>query len=439
MTEAKTAHIFLDTNTALHFQRPDQIDWCELAGCNQAILVGAPILHRELEKEKVHNPSGKLRKRAGAYTKWLAEFVFDPAREVRSGTTWHFIPNEPQIDFREHSLSAEIADDHFIASVLSYRPPEDAKVYVVTADTGMHIKLRYRQIAALRLPDSTKLPDEPDAQEKELQELRRKVAQKHIPSLKLITTSADGRHPLKLRSQVMAPSVIPLEEMKRRHPPLEASESLTPNNRAALTADIRYQVMCAEMCGTLLTPERAQEYNKESEAFLIKYNEYHSKLLHWEEQAALTVELELTLSNKGTAPATNIDIILRFPEDIILFEAGDFPKRPKEPRPPDRPSCAVFPDMRQFLLGGPDYSGLLQTPYPTLSHVKANSAARVDLEDHHIHYWPRNLKHGFTEELEKIYFRFPSRQSVRQFHAEYEISSAELPEPITGRIHFVIV
>jgi hypothetical protein len=121
-----------------------------------------------------------------------------------------------------------------------------------------------------------------------------------------------------------------------------------------------------------------------------------------------------------------------------LFELEDFPERPKEPRPPDRPNCSVFPDMHSLLVNGLDYSGLIPTPYPSLPDLHIGRSARIDAEEHCIHYSFRSLKHGFNEELEKLHFRFPDRQSVRSFHAEYEISSAELPEPITGKIHFVM-
>lgn len=431
MTEAKTAHIFIDANTALHFQRPDLIDWCGLTGCKQAILVGSPILHRELEHQKVHNPSGKLRKRTAAYIKWLVEFVRDPAREVRAHTTWHFIPVEPQIDFREHNLSAGIADDHLIASVTSYEPPASAEVYVATADIGMEIKLRHRKITPLLLPNAAKLPDEPDAQEKELQDLRRKVAQKHLPTLTLITEMDGNRHPFEVGPQASAASAIPPEEMRRKYPRLQGPhEILTPDQKAALPSDIRYQLLCADMCGVT---ESVEKYNKEREAFLAEYDEYFSKLLQWEEYAALTVEVDLTLSNEGTAPATDIDIILRFPEDIVVFEEDDFPERPEEPKPPYRTDTL----MHFSALTGYDPSSLLQSTNTAFPHVNVNSSASANQEQHQVNYWSRNLKHGFTEKLDPVYFRFPNRQAVRQFQVEYEISSAELPEPTTGKLHFV--
>lgn len=41
-------YAFIDTNTAPHFKRPDQIDWRTLADAKVVVLVVAPILLREL-------------------------------------------------------------------------------------------------------------------------------------------------------------------------------------------------------------------------------------------------------------------------------------------------------------------------------------------------------------------------------------------------------
>lgn len=429
MTEAKAAHVFIDTNLALHYQRPDQVDWCALTGCDQVVLVATPTLLRELEKQKVHNPTGKLRKRAGAYIKWLAGFVRNPALEVRPATTWHFIPNEPQIDFRQHSLSMDVADDHIIASVLSYTPSGDPKVHVATADLGMEIKLGSRGIAPLLMPESAMLPDEPDEQEKELRDLRRKVAEKRIPVLTLVTELEGGRHSFSVRPKVTMASVTSPEEVRHKYPPLRGPDSLTPEKKADLSAAVKYQILCAEMCGV---PQDIDAYNLEREAYFTKYDAYYRERLDWEELAALTVQVNLTLFNDGTAPATDIDIYLHLPDDVIVFKSDAFPKRPKEPKPPRRTDMlSLFSSLTDY-----DHTSLLRSPSLFVPDVDINSSVAADQDKHRIRYWSRNLKHGFTEKLDAVYFRFPNRQAVRNFEAEYEISASELSEPASGTLHF---
>jgi hypothetical protein len=68
-------HVFIDTNVAMHYQRPDQIDWKKLTGSDSVVLVAAPVLLSELERQKIHNPSRKLKERADAFIRWLVTFV----------------------------------------------------------------------------------------------------------------------------------------------------------------------------------------------------------------------------------------------------------------------------------------------------------------------------------------------------------------------------
>ena len=71
--------VFLDTNIALHYKRADQIDWLRVSKAQSVTLIVPIILVRELENQKAHNPSSKLRTRAKNYISWLSEL--DSERE----------------------------------------------------------------------------------------------------------------------------------------------------------------------------------------------------------------------------------------------------------------------------------------------------------------------------------------------------------------------
>lgn len=430
MTEASTAHVFIDANTALHFKRPDQIDWRALTGTDKVILVAAPILHRELEQQKVHNPSRRLRERANSYVKWLATFVRTPKLEIRAGTFWHFVPLEPQLDFGAHNLSPSIADDQLIASVIVYAAETTDPIFVATADVGLEVKLRHRRIAPLLLPDDLRLPEEPDAQEKEILSLRRQVAQQRVPVLTLVTGKDGGRYAFPKVSEVTVPSAPSLAEMRRQHRPL-VDERSTP---AAGEDTVSRLTRLASFQTLWLTPERIASFNRELEEFFSQYTTFREALLIWEQQAALTVEVTLSLCNEGTAPASDVDLILQFPEDIILMTRDDLPARPDEPKPPRRPETGIgsmisMPDMAPFMQ--PHWQRQLLNP-------NIHSSTTVSTDDGQVRFWLKNLKHGFSEEFEHVYFRFPDSQAVRSFNVGYKISAAELPQEVVGRIHFVL-
>lgn len=59
-----TAHVFIDTNVALHYRRMDEIDWRQLTGADKVVIVITPVFFRELDKQKVTNKSEKIRDRS---------------------------------------------------------------------------------------------------------------------------------------------------------------------------------------------------------------------------------------------------------------------------------------------------------------------------------------------------------------------------------------
>jgi hypothetical protein len=90
---------------ALHFVRPDHIDWCALAKSDEAILVCAPIFLERLSNKKLRINSRKLRDRASEFIKWIAPFILEGNSKVRANTTWSFIAAEPNLDFASHKLN----------------------------------------------------------------------------------------------------------------------------------------------------------------------------------------------------------------------------------------------------------------------------------------------------------------------------------------------
>ena len=54
--DGEAAHVFLDSNTGLHFRRAGEVERRTLTGARQGVLVVAPVLLRELDREKVQNP-----------------------------------------------------------------------------------------------------------------------------------------------------------------------------------------------------------------------------------------------------------------------------------------------------------------------------------------------------------------------------------------------
>ena len=397
------------------------------------VLVAPPILLRELEQQKVHNPSRRLRDRAGNYIKWLVEFVRSPEREVRKGVTWKFIPAEPQIDFTAHNLSTSVADDHLIASVIAYRAQIPGPIFVATSDIGLEVKLRHRHIEPLVLEEALRLPDEPDPQERELQNLRRQMAQRRVPALSLACDGGSSRHPIRRLELLTDPTAPSLAEMQISHPVLLDEKSTPPTGDDFWSKAAR---AAAHFQGMWLSPERIRQYNDEREEFFRQYEKFLKKLLAWEAMDALTTEVKASIANEGTAPATDIDVIFRFPSDIVLMGADDLPTCPKPPVAPRRP------DLKDFLRAhdlNPDLLAGLGFPPAFPEHTnQLDQVELVNLMNQEAQFRIARIKHGFKHQLSPMFLRFPSLEAVRSFSATYTISASEMPESSVGELHFVV-
>jgi hypothetical protein len=49
-----------------------------------------------------------------------------------------------------------------------------------------------------------------------------------------------------------------------------------------------------------------------------------------------------------------------------------------------------------------------------------------------------NVKHGMSVELPPLYALFASYESAKSFECAYELRPANLPAPVTGKLHFMI-
>ena len=433
MPRSTTAHVFIDANTALHFKRPDQIDWRTLANANEVVLVAAPVLLRELEEQKVISGSSKLRDRAADYIKWLHQFVRHPETEVRAGARWWFLPDEPQFDFAAEGLSQTIADDHLIASVLHYTRQSDVSVSVATADIGLEVKLRSRRIGVLELPDDLRLPAEPDPVELENRNLRRQIArfEARMPKLSVEFEGGAQHHALFLRDS-NANSVTSLDQIRDDNPYMYGTQAVArPRDRVgAAFADVQ---RLTQQFG--VSAERADKYNEKLEQYFNQYQHYLEHHAAWRETLSLHHLVKLVIANDGTAPASNIDLDLFFPDGTRPVDEDDIPKEPKAPKAPRRPQGIMA--MRG--LGGSDYLSPLMTPN-LHDMINANDDGQpiVGKDGDSVRIGYSTLKHGFSVTSDGLMFRFADAAAVRAFSVEFRLSADELPDALEGQLHFRI-
>lgn len=441
MPKTKEIHILLDANIVLHYQRVDSIDWLNLVNAQQVILVICPVFFRELEQNKAHNPSKKLRKRAAQFISWIA----DAARamkpySIREGVFIKFIANDPEIDFSANNLIRSLSDDWLIASTIAYKNETSKNTVVATADLGLEIKLRNRGFDVVVLHEELLLPQEQDIEENELIKLRQEVKRLKAlsPKLSLLFLNNLDRINITLLAKESLETFLHTEmmEIKKEHykipkPQDTKNTSNHPASLGSLITELSY------FSGVIHNSATIEKYNHKLDNFYVEYGNYLRELYKLREKGKLSFEIELLLRNNGTAPASNIDIVIQFPEMIELIDFENI-SVPKKPIPPTRFSYnSLFPAHTYGDQWGlPDFQHI--TTLRDILNGKKVRGPILNPDKNMVTFWLANLKHNFDYSFDIFRIGFRNRELICNFSCDFKLFPDESPDPIEGKLHFIV-
>lgn len=440
--------LFLDANVYLHYQPFDQIDWLEVAQADTATIVVPPVTIRELNKNKDTHPIARIRKRADAALKVLSR-LFDSVAcaPLRAGVEIRLEDRDPLVDFTLLQLNREVQDDHLIASILLCRDEEpDANIVLITADTGLTLVAKARRLglATTRLPDSLKLPEEPDPDqvrirklEQELHELRSKC-----PQLSLVFEDGAQYAKFALPRPVELTQVAieeRIREIRKRYPKMQEQprQEIQVHGAVDSIADLgaSLEALKGLLLENTLLPADIAAYNTKLDEFYDVYAKYLVKAAISQNLGRRSLKVEIWLANDGTAPAEDIDIYMRFPGGFALGRR--LPNPPEQPEPPSPPKTPMQ-KMTESLAGirVPYFGPYSPTPVVPPGNVSGPSIKRTHSYD--VDYHVERIKHGLREPLDPLYVVFESFEGASSFQIEYRILAAELPHEIVGKLHIVV-
>ncbi|GLW58137.1 PIN domain-containing protein [Kitasatospora phosalacinea] len=149
--------VLYDTNMLNHWAQPSDVPWRKVlkdqgVEVNLVRLVVPLRVIDELDRQK--DGGGDLGRKAGTAIRFLERTL----GTVVPGTPVSLRPDEatlevwPGDDYR--GLDTDLAILRCAADFAALRP--DGDVYVLTNDTGMHLRARQQNLATLRLPDEYK-------------------------------------------------------------------------------------------------------------------------------------------------------------------------------------------------------------------------------------------------------------------------------------------
>jgi hypothetical protein len=417
--------IFPDTNVFEQFQPIENIDWLGLTGADEATLMIAPVVISELNKHKDTSDRARLRNRAAAGLKRFHQVLDGGTADIRSKVNLQFCASEPCVNFRDYRLDPTISDDRLIASAVDFAIAnglDGEDVLIATGDFGLRLKVSSQpSTRALILPANLRLDEEEDFETKKIRELEKEITKLRamVPELKI--TFSDGT----------------VFQKFKIHPPLELNSAKVDEHLAKLKAThpvlkednfLSFQ----ESAIPFFLPN-IPKYNRDLEAFYANTKSFlHLAHEHFN-KSRRSICLELKISNCGTAPATDVDIRLHFPDGFTLTQ--ETPHVPKRPKPPDSPEEALKKKL-SFSLG--DMPGIYGPPehmpqFSNLTLTKLKKGNSYDVEFHVL-----KLKHTNSEPLKALYLAFDGYERAKPFRIEYQALASNMRAPVSGTLDVLV-
>jgi rRNA-processing protein FCF1 len=412
---------FLDTMILLHFNPITDIPWETLTDDSPIELRITMGVIGELDDLKDSHRNRRIRGRARRVLQQIEGWAGSKAPA--------FVRKDVEIRVHDDVLeraSLEVSrkhDDELIAAANECQLNNaSSKVRLVSDDTAVRRKARKQGLTAETLPDSYRLPLEPDPLEVENQRLReenRRLSRAPVPRLSI--EFQDG--------QAFSKFILPR--------PLGTEEIVARRQRRLADLKTKYQTM-ALLASTLTAREERERFNAALPTFYDDHENYLVKLDEYEWRRSLTFQFTLNVRNIGRAPAQGVSVYLFFPDGMLILPTEELPPPPVAPDPPAPPrSIMEMPPMR--FSASPLLRSLLDGPPLVLPERESNvSRVRIEKSNSYDVSWEvRFLKHGFLTEVGTVGLVFDRLESVKSFSVPYRVNAANMPDDTEGRLDFV--
>ncbi len=306
------------------------------------------------------------------------------------------------------------------------------------------MKARQRGFEVFDPPAEYRLPSALDAEQKKLRDLQRENVELRNRRPRLALTVGDGADRLtmdvgepprldeaKIRGQV--------EAARRDHRPLDRHDRA----RAQARARGRAKLGGAPVRHLVAGPEAYQNYNVALEKYFTSYEEYLRRLPEEEDQRRRVISVDLTVANTGNEPAESVDIVLHLPDGMHALEAPGPLPLPDPPRLPKKPRGAIthmMADLQEtFAISDRGRLPNIDIPIPSPPPNVRGPWISLPPDDQVVRCHVRKLRHKEGATFATFSLNFESREAARNCEISYEVSADNIPEPITGVFHVIVI
>lgn len=438
--------VFIDTNILLHYRSFDEIDWLRILNVDRIEICLPSIVIQELDKHK-YSSSSKLRDKANKVIKKLHKLADSGLKvNLKPNIDIYFELGNKSPDFTALNLDSCSQDDRLLASILLFKSENpEMPATLVAADLGLRLKAKYYQIEAISLPDELKLPSELAPAEKRIKELEQEILelQLRVPKLELCFSDKSDRLNYKVKKLLPANldvnEVIKnrIERIKEEYPKIledgSDSQSLTPS---AITIGQMYGSDTPE-----ILPSEISSYNRKLDEFYENYKLYLENYISWLDIRCRLFPLQISILNSGTCPAEDVDVFMHFPDGFVLCELSGLPNEPEQPKAPSLPVPRTRKDRLSLTMPSltaltlPQLAPFINSQIKTQPNISSLDIRRSNSYDVKLHV--RKLKQNIPEAFDPMIVIFDASDLVSSFRIDYKLIAANVPKPITGKLHVI--
>lgn len=411
---------FLDTNVFLEYKRIDQIDWFSYLNKEQVTLILCSKVWSELEEKKQANKQ-RVKERAKNTIKYINDLLgINQSLKLKENILLDWYDDSPKNElYQSGSLNPIVADDCLIATILTYKEQfPERNVCLITEDGGLRRKAFSRGIEIHEPPMEDRLPDEPSEEEKELKELRRENEKLKALFPKLDLVFLSGKKEEKILATVEQPS---LEErmavMELDYP------KIFPIKQPGGLSMFGY------------TKNEMDRYNEALELYYQARKENYPKELAHENFMRKVIKIQLKITNEGTTPARDVEILLTYQKQNLKFRTV-LPKPPYKPQPPIHPKNghSRWLDIVNSINSINDRSSVLVGRVRDQYLLTKEKSTEIKL------VIGSEVKHGidYSTVLDPFFVVFNEDDKISSFDLDYKIYASNTSEGKTGQLHFHI-
>ena len=303
-------YIFLDTNTLLHFQDFESINWKDIVQDSKFEVVICPMVLSEINKHK-DSSSGKRRERAKKVNSKLSDII----RKRRKCTVpISFCKNPKKATCESDEFNSMSQDDWIVFSAVDFET-DDRKV-IISNDNGLFLRCQELNIECIDLPEKYQCPLDPTSEEQEIKQLKKQLDlltnTRPLLDVCFDNHSADISFPLcqkdEIESEVERYRDALMNELP--HKEFRSYNSYFGGIKISLDDALGDEAIQAD---------DVENYNKEVDEYIDKMCVIKKVILSAHNFDRSIHRLNLLVENNGSIKSGQMRICLYFPDELLIY------------------------------------------------------------------------------------------------------------------------